>query len=146
MLSALRSPLLRNVGLCIWGIMLITCMLTENASAQAGWTCLTPEAKSSTPEEEIGECITTVSSEFIPDPEDAVKTMRILFHVMQREEPDDKENFDETNQDHVAYLQQIFTRLESLYTASAEKCCNGQNQGLLSHTDTRIRFQLEGIT
>lgn len=127
-----------------FGNHVITCMLPENTSAQAGWTCLTPEAKSSTPEEKIGECITTVSSEFIPDPQDAVKTIHIHFHVMQSEAPFDKENFDETNQDHVAYPHQIFTRLESLYTASAEKYCNGQNQGFLSHTNTRIRFQLEG--
>lgn len=120
-------------------------LVPKSAHAQSGWTCLTSEESVSSPNPEFLECLTNISSEFIPDPQDPVKVIRIFFHVMQREEPLSKENFDETNPDHVVYLQQLFSRLESLYTASSEKWCNGQNQGFLSHTDTRIRFQLEGI-
>ena len=128
MLSALLPPLLRNVGLCIWGIMLITCMLTENASAQAGWTCLTPEAKSSTLKRKLVKCITTVSSGIHSDPEDAVKNNANPFSCNAKEEPDDKENLMKPTK----IMSPIFSKyplVGVLYTASAEKYCNGQNQG-----------------
>ncbi len=53
-------------------------------------------------------------AQYIPQPSEPVKTVKIAFHVMQREAPFEKDNFDENNSAHVAYLNDIFTRLNDL--------------------------------
>jgi hypothetical protein len=44
-------------------------------------------------------------SDYIPGATDPIKTVRIAFHVMQRESPSEKDNFDENDQDDVDFLE-----------------------------------------
>jgi hypothetical protein len=84
-------------------------------------------------------------STYIPQLTDPVKTVRIAFHVMQKESPNEKENFDENDQDHVDFLMGVFDRLKSLFSfCNVQWCeCDWQSTGYIR--DSRIRFELEDI-
>ncbi len=72
---------------------------------------------------------------------------------MQREDPNPndgidapKENFDENNPVHVDYVNQIFNRLNELYSYCNVMFCNCSYQNQLNYIrDSRIRFELVGI-
>jgi len=83
---------------------------------------------------------------YIPQPNDQIKTVKIAFHVMQRASPFAKDNFDENNPAHVAYLNGLVTRVNNLYAWCNVQWCNCAYQdGLIQERDTRIRFELTGI-
>ena len=74
---------------------------------------------------------------YIPTAATPVKTVRIAFHIMQRADPNPedpievpKENFDETDPDHVAYLDALFNRLNSLYSFCNVMWCGCQTRNL----------------
>jgi hypothetical protein len=81
----------------------------------------------------------------IPGPQDPVLTIRLVMHVIQRETPENKLNFDETDPDHVAYLIQSFDKLNLIYELNDVKMCDGMSQGYQNVRDSRVRFQLDGI-
>jgi hypothetical protein len=83
---------------------------------------------------------------FIPQPTDPVKTVKIAFHIMQRAAPLPKDNFDENNPNHVAFLNNVANRANELFTFCNIQWCNCAYQGGLNQQrDSRIRFELTGI-
>lgn len=85
-------------------------------------------------------------AQYIPQPADPVKTVKIAFHVMQREAPFEKDNFDENNTAHVAFLNGLASRVNDLYSWCNVQWCNCAYQnGLGQERDSRIRFELTGI-
>lgn len=83
-------------------------------------------------------------SNYVPQATDRVKTVKIAFHVMQRESPFPKDNFDENNPAHSAYLNAVFNRVNSLYTECNWLWCEGTYVAPLNPRDSRIRFELVG--
>jgi len=88
---------------------------------------------------------------FVPTASTPIKTVRIAFHIMQRADPNPndgidvpKENFDENNPVHVAYVQSIFNRLNELYTSCNVYWCDGGYMPQNYTNDSRIRFELAG--
>ena len=84
-------------------------------------------------------------ADFIPEATDPATTIRVAFHVPQREAPLPKDNFDENNPVHVEYLQGIFDRLNSLYSFVNKPFCEGLYQNQTLPRDSRIRFELVTI-
>lgn len=65
---------------------------------------------------------------------------------MQKEAPNEKDNFDENNQDHVDFLLGVFDRLNELFTLCNVQWCECEYQNELDYIrDSRIRFELEDI-
>ena len=83
---------------------------------------------------------------YIPTANTPVKIVKIAFHVMQREAPFGKENFDENIPADVTYLNDLFARLNSLYSFCNVQWCNCSYQnGLNYNRDSRIQFELVDI-
>lgn len=104
-------------------------------------TCYTPEAALPAGS---GDC--NLLSNFIPDESTPVRIIRLAFHVLQREAPLPKGNFDENNANDVAFLEGLRDRLNSLYAQCNFQWCNCDYVGGLGHTrNSKIQFELDGI-
>lgn len=82
---------------------------------------------------------------YIPTATTPIKTVKLMFHIMQREEPFPKDNFDENNPAHVAYLNGLVDRLNSLFSNCNVMWCNCDWQSTGYNRDSRIRFELQDI-
>jgi len=131
MLPASRFPL---PGL--WPSLLIFLVFFGRVNAQNP-PCFTTTSTSSV------DCGTNAN--YVPTANTPVKTVKIAFHVMQREAPFGKDNFDENIPAGVAYLDALFARINSLYSFCNVQWCNGAYQnGLNYNRDSRIQFELVG--
>ena len=85
-------------------------------------------------------------SSYIPTSSDHVKTVKVAFHIMQREAPNSPGNFDETSQADLDYLNALFNRLNDLYTECNYQWCDCDYKLNLDQVrDSRIRFELVGM-
>lgn len=71
--------------------------------------------------------------------------MRLAFHVIQREAPLSKGNFDENDEDDVDFLYAVRDRLNALYGSGQEQWCECGYVETNHIRDTRIRFELVDI-
>lgn len=82
-----------------------------------------------------------------PTSNDPVKKIRMNFHIMQRQGAD-PQNFEEQNQDHTDYLNQIVTEANSRYSNVGEPLWGGPvpyPNGETHVEDSRIQLELTGI-
>ncbi len=120
----------------LWAIVLVQ----SNISKAQGYTCFSTDVQAPNFAPTCG-----LLADNIPTDDQPIRTIKLAFHIMQREAPFPLDNFNLDNSTHLAYLNAIFNRVNDLYTSSNAPWCSGQYQAFLSPRDTRIRFELAGI-
>jgi hypothetical protein len=90
-------------------LLLLFIVYQSNAQVEGGITCYTPDNETSS----LAVSCTDLSH-FVPTESTPILTVRLAFHIIQREYPFPKGNFDETEQDDVDFLYALFDRLNEL--------------------------------
>lgn len=130
----------------VWGIAIITiciAILPKQTLAQSDvpYSC----HSKNTIENPVNVGCTDFT-DYIPGATDPIKTIRIAFHVLQKEAPSEKDNFDENVTADVNFLNGVFNRINALFSLCNVQWCNcGYVNGLNQTRDSRIRFELDGI-
>ncbi len=106
---------------------------------EGGISCYTPDNESSSSAANCNDL-----ANFIPTESTPILTVRIAFHVIQREAPLSKGNFDENDQEDVDFLDAVLDRLNDLYALGQEQWCNCGWVETNHIRDTRIRFEWAG--